>query len=605
MKSVVLINGKKQSRLSVFNRLTQFGDGLFETCLVEEGQLLFWSEHFLRLEKGRIQLKINQVRENQWLKDIAKALSIAKLEQAVIKVILSRGYSKRGYGFEKNIKPTRIIIVSAMPEAIPVQYTLSACHSGYATNRLLSGIKHCNRLEQILARDGMEAQECIMLDESGHVISVTQGNIFAIKSGALLTPDLGECGIEGTRRNIVIELAGSLGLRVDVGTLSMVELLASDEVFITNSVIGIKSVQRINEQDFLTGGPISEKIKQSFLALKNSIAYDKHAKLKKQASFFKNTKRLLLVLLALSVIWAYSFRNVVIQDPLVYQLPIGSNIHTVANELEGFGYVGSARYVIALSKILGIDNQLKQGHYQLNPGMSIVTLLRDFSTGKIATRRITLIEGKTIFQYYQQLLNNQSLKTSGDFFQTMRLAEVKPPYEGYFWPDTYQVNYGDSVASVLKRANQMMRDKLHIEWQGRSQNSGLKTMDDALVLASLIEKETAHNEEKSEIAGVFMRRLKKGMRLQTDPSVVYALGNQYQGPLSKKDLKFNSPYNTYRHKGLPPTAIGSVGRASLHAAMHPAAGDSLYFVAKKDGTHAFAKTYKQHLYNIKKYLKSL
>jgi len=144
---------------------------------------------------------------------------------------------------------------------------------------------------------------------------------------------------------------------------------------------------------------------------------------------------------------------------------------------------------------------------------------------------------------------------------------------------------------------------LNTEWQGRAKNLNLKTAHEALVLASLIEKETAHNQEKSQIAGVFMRRLQKGMRLQTDPTVVYALGSRYRGSLSKQDLKVNSPYNTYRNKGLPPTAIGSVGQSSLHAAMHPAAGDTLYFVAKKDGTHAFAKTYKQHRLNIKKYLK--
>ena len=599
MSQVVLINGKKQTKLSVFNRLTQFGDGLFETCLVKEGHLLFWSEHFTRLEKGRTQLKINRVSQKQWLKDIAKALSISKLDHAVVKVMLSRGESVRGYGFEKKIIPTRVIIVTDIP-TISDTYELSVCHSGYATNSMLSGIKHCNRLEQVLARIDMSTQECIMLDENGYVISATQGNIFAVKLGVLLTPGLDECGIEGTRRNIIIELARDLDIQVEIGELSMTELLESDEVFISNSVIGIRSVQRINEQSF-TIGSVSEKLKHALLKLQRSTNYQ--VKLKKQTVYLKNTKRLVLVLIALSIIWAYSFRDVTIQNSTVYQLPIGSNIHTVAEELENLGHVGSARYVVVLSKILGLENQLKQGYYQLEPNMSVTTLLYDFSLNKVATRKITLVEGKTIFQYYQQLSNNPALNMSGDFFQTMKLAEVKPPYEGYFWPDTYQVNYGDSVASVFKRANQIMQEKLNVEWQGRDKTLNLKNADKALILASLIEKETAHHQEKSQIAGVFMRRLKKGMRLQTDPSVVYALGSRYQGSLSKQDLKFNSPYNTYRHKGLPPTAIGSVGQASLRSAMHPASGDTLYFVAKKDGSHAFAKTYKQHRLNIKKYLK--
>ena len=263
MNSVVLINGKKQSKLSVFNRLTQFGDGLFETCVVKKSRLLFWSEHFARLEKGRIQLKINPVNERQWLKDIAKALSIAKLDQAVVKVILSRGESARGYGFDTDIEPTRLVIVSTMPEKTLDQYTLTTCHSGYATNQLLSNIKHCNRLEQILARTDMKGDECIMLDDNGYVISATQGNIFAVKSGVLLTPSLDECGIEGTRRSVILKIAVELGLQVNMGAVTLQELYACDEVFITNSVIGIKSVTRINEHSF-SGQAITQQLIHAF-----------------------------------------------------------------------------------------------------------------------------------------------------------------------------------------------------------------------------------------------------------------------------------------------------------------------------------------------------
>lgn len=250
MKEVVLINGKQQSQLSVFNRLTQFGDGLFETCVVKNTQLLLWSAHFSRLEKGREQLKINRVSEQQWLKDIAKALLIAKLEQAVVKVILSRGQSVRGYGFEVDIEPTRLIIVSKMPDKMPSEYTLSVCNSGYANNQLLSNIKHCNRLEQILARSNLHADECIMLDDDGCVVSVTQGNIFAIKSGVLLTPSLEKCGIAGTRRAVILKIATALGLQVKVSILTLQTLNNCDEVFISNSIIGIKSVTVINEKRF-------------------------------------------------------------------------------------------------------------------------------------------------------------------------------------------------------------------------------------------------------------------------------------------------------------------------------------------------------------------
>jgi len=597
MNKVVLINGKKQTKLSVFNRLTQFGDGLFETCLVKEGCLLLWSEHFLRLEKGRIQLKINPVSEKQWLKDIAKALSIAKLDRAVVKIILSRGESQRGYGFEKDIKPTRVVIVSAAPSKTSSQYTLSTCQSGYATNQLLSNIKHCNRLEQILARADLHSDECIMLDDNGCVVSVTQGNIFALKSGVLLTPSLDGCGIEGTRRSVVLKIANDLGLKVNVGAITLKELYKCDEVFVTNSVIGMKSIAKINHKVFTQ----QEETKRL------SHAFNKHTLKRKNSVLLKPKKPYFKALLAFIVVlvmaWSYWANAIKTVESFIYQLPKGANIYSTANDLKRYGLINSSFFVVSVAKALGFESKLKSGYYDIHPDMSVIELLGDFSSAKVANRDVTLIEGETVSQYYQQLLNAKSLKSSGSLDETMRLAGIKKPYEGYFWPDTYQVNYGDSMASVFKRSNQIMKQKLGRAWQNRDKSLNLKNADEALVLASLVEKETAHNVEKSKIAGVFMRRLKKGMRLQTDPTVVYALGKAYTGKLTKQDLKFNSPYNTYRHKGLPPTAISSVGQTSLYAAMHPASGDTLFFVAKKDGSHAFAKTYKQHRFNIKKYLK--
>ncbi len=598
MRSIILIDGKKQSKLSVFNRLTQFGDGVFETCLFAEGRLLFWAAHFSRLEKGRTQLKINPIAQKFWLKDIAKALSIAKLNHGVVKIILSRGTTMRGYGFEKNIHPTRVVIVSKMPEKIPQKYTLTTCRSGYSSNQLLSAIKHCNRLEQILARSGMSADECIMLDENQQVISVTQGNIFAIRSGVLLTPDLSKCGIEGTRRTMVLAVANDLNLQVRIKALSLPELLDCDEIFITNAVIGVKPVNEINGHLFNSDN-ITQRIQDAVLSLQNS---PKHSKPVQHRRYF-SWSRLLIILLLLLGIWLYSVKDINLQKSTIYHLPAGANIHSVASNLENLGYIDSAKYMFVLAKLLNKDEKLKHGYYQLMPNMGIATLLNNFANAQVAKRKITLVEGKTIFDYYQQLSQNKALKSVGNFNQTMQLTGIKPPYEGYFWADTYRVNYGDSVVSVLKLAHQIMQQKLASAWQNRAKNLPLKNADEALILASLIEKETAHNQEKSKIAGVFIRRLQKGMRLQTDPSVIYALGKSYHGTLKKQDLKFNSLYNTYRHQGLPPTPISSVSASSLNAAMHPEAGDALYFVAKKDGTHAFAKTYQQHRLNIKKYLK--
>ncbi|BBB24467.1 conserved hypothetical protein [Isorropodon fossajaponicum endosymbiont JTNG4] len=257
-----------------------------------------------------------------------------------------------------------------------------------------------------------------------------------------------------------------------------------------------------------------------------------------------------------------------------------------------------------LAKSLNLESKIKSGYYDINANMSVINLLNHFISAKVATRSIALIEDNTIDDYYQKLVNMKALKSSKTLAEIMTEIKQSHPYDGYFWPDTYQINYGDSVLSVFKRAHQMMRQKLALAWRNRADTLPLENAEQALVLASLIEKETANAQEKPKISGVSIHRLQKSMRLQTDPSVVYALGEHYQAPLKKQDLKFKSPCNTYRDKGLPPGPISSVGADSLHAATHPHMSDALYFVAKKGGTHAFANTYQQHKDNINKYLKN-
>jgi len=596
MSHVILINGKKQTKLSVFNRLVQFGDGLFETCMAVDQRLLLAEAHFQRLEKGAKRLKIIPISRSILTKEIAKAVSMSKLDKAVVKVILSRGESARGYGYDKSIAPTRIIIVSSVPD-LPQTYTLSLCDSGYATNQLLSEIKHCNRLEQILARTHLKTQECIMLDPQAQVVSVTQGNIFAIKNGVLLTPGLSECGIEGTRRQAIIELARKQGLSVEVCCLSVAELLACDEVFISNSVMGIRPISQINEQ----------KYSQHQITNRLIEVFNQHLLKRGNSVLLKPKKNPLkiwaIVFLALFTAWAMWANKINILKPTVYQLPQGANIYSTADNLKRYGLVNSSQFVVWAAKVLGASETLKSGHYELTPDTSVLSLLDDFSNAHVATRKITLVEGQTVQTYFQMLSQHQALTTKLSFEKTLQNTNAKPPYDGQFWPDTYQVNYADSVLSVLNRSHALLQEKLSKAWDNRAKDHLLKNKNQLLILASLVEKETANHAEKAKIAGVFINRLKKGMRLQTDPTVVYALGDAYTGKLSKQDLWFKSPYNTYRHKGLPPGPIGSVGLESLKAAAQPLKSDFLYFVSKKDGTHAFAKTYKQHLINIKKHLK--
>ena len=264
MTPIVLINGAKQSKISIFNRNIQFGDGLFETCVIENKKILFWVNHFARLNKGCEQLKISRVDESVWLSDVKKALSLCSYDRCVVKLILSRGESLRGYGFKDDIKPVRAVIVSELQKVtFNKSFCLEYCQSGYDSNPKLAGIKHCNRLEQVLARAGLKSDEGIMLDENHNVISVTQGNIYAILGNKLITPKLDKCGVEGIRRAVILDLTKHLGIKVKVEVLSVEKLGQADEVFISNSIIGIQSISQIGDIG-LGESPITKKIKEAF-----------------------------------------------------------------------------------------------------------------------------------------------------------------------------------------------------------------------------------------------------------------------------------------------------------------------------------------------------
>ena len=265
MTPIVLINGAKQSKISIFNRNSQFGDGLFETCLVENKKILFWTNHFARLNRGCEQLKISKVDESVWLSDVKKALSLCSYDRCVVKLILSRGESLRGYGFKDDIKPVRaVIVLELQTTTLNNLFSLEYCQSGYNSNPKLAGIKHCNRLEQVLARAGLKSDEGIMLDENHNVISVTQGNIYAIHGNTLITPKLDKCGVEGTRRAVILDLAKLLGIQAKVEVLSVEKLGQADEVFISNSIIGIQSISQIGDIG-LGESPITKKIKDAFM----------------------------------------------------------------------------------------------------------------------------------------------------------------------------------------------------------------------------------------------------------------------------------------------------------------------------------------------------
>jgi len=314
------------------------------------------------------------------------------------------------------------------------------------------------------------------------------------------------------------------------------------------------------------------------------------------------SRLLALVILLIVTSWILVSKDMLAKNSEVFQVESGSSISDVAKELSDKRLIKSKLFFKSLSKFLGANKKLKSGYYQISPNMSILAFLDNISNGSVLTTKVTLIEGKTIKYYFEQLSLDPSLESKGSLEDVMKSIGVKAPYDGWFFPETYNFNYGESVENVLRRSYKEMQQKVSDLWINRDKGLPLKSPYDAIILASLIENETALDNEKALISGVFIRRINEGMRLQADPTVIYALGDTYTPPLKKADLKIDSLYNTYRNKGLPPGAISSVSYQSLYAALHPDKGNDLYFVSKKDGSHAFAPSYKEHKENIKKYL---
>jgi UPF0755 protein len=314
------------------------------------------------------------------------------------------------------------------------------------------------------------------------------------------------------------------------------------------------------------------------------------------------SRLLALVILLIVTSWILVSKDMLAKNSEVFQVKSGSSISDVAKELSDKKLIKSRLFFKSLSKFIGANKKLKSGYYQISPNMSIIAFLDNISNGSVLTTKVTLIEGKTIKYYFEQLSLDPTLESKGSLEDVMQSIGVKAPYDGWFFPETYNFNYGESVENVLRRSYNEMQQKVSDLWINRDKSLPLKSQYDAIILASLIENETALDNEKTLISGVFIRRINEGMRLQTDPTVIYALGDKYTPPLKKADLKIDSLYNTYRNKGLPPGAISSVSYQSLYAALHPEKGNDLYFVSKKDGSHAFASSYKEHKENIKKYL---
>lgn len=285
----------------------------------------------------------------------------------------------------------------------------------------------------------------------------------------------------------------------------------------------------------------------------------------------------------------------------------GGSISQVAETLAREGMIPNAFLARVWLRLQPGDKNLKVGVWLLRPPQTTVSALRLILAGNNqAASRLTIVEGISYRDLRDLLTARDDVKSSGmvkdaEVLAAIGATETHP--EGLFAPDTYDVGVGDSDIRILKSLYGRQKRILHEEWENRAANLPYQTPYEALIMASIVEKETGAAHERAQVAGVFVRRLQKNMRLQTDPTVIYGIGSQFDGNLRRADLRRMSPYNTYRINGLPPTPIALPGREAIHAALHPAPGDAVFFVARGDGTHEFTATLAEHNRAVERYQK--
>ena len=325
--------------------------------------------------------------------------------------------------------------------------------------------------------------------------------------------------------------------------------------------------------------------------------------------------KLVLVVIVISLIsfaWFWStYQNTleakltISDEEIVYSVKPGSSLSAVIYDLYKKKIIHHPRYLLLYARLNGLSNEMQAGDYLLTGKLKTIDFLDNIFTGKVLQHSLTVIEGWSFKQLIEELNKHPHIKHTIDksspeeIMNKLQLSGIH--YEGQFLPDTYLFPGQLSDIEFLKRAYNSMQKVLASEWEKRADGLPYKTPYEALIMASIIEKETGQASEREQIAGVFVRRLEKRMRLQTDPTVIYGMGERYKGNIRKRDLLEDTPYNTYRRGGLPPTPIALPGKHAIYAALHPAEGDALYFVSRGDGSHVFSATLKEHNKAVIKY----
>lgn len=286
------------------------------------------------------------------------------------------------------------------------------------------------------------------------------------------------------------------------------------------------------------------------------------------------------------------------QSPVTFELRAGSTLTSAATRLAAAGVLESPRLFVLIGRLLGDAGKLKAGNYEFARPLTPLDLLQQMTRGDVTQVTITFVEGWTFRQMRKALQEHPNIRNeTAGLSESELLAKLgieRTSAEGWFFPDTYHFTEGTSDLLILRRAHRLMLSHLDQEWGRRAADLPLQSPEEALILASIVEKETGKPEERGLVAAVFINRLRIGMRLQTDPTVIYGMGENFDGNIRKRDLTADTPYNTYTRSGLPPTPIAMPGLDSLRATLNPAPSDALYFVSRGDGTSKFSRTLVEH-----------
>ncbi|MBK1679002.1 endolytic transglycosylase MltG [Rhodocyclus tenuis] len=320
---------------------------------------------------------------------------------------------------------------------------------------------------------------------------------------------------------------------------------------------------------------------------------------------------LLLAALAGVFYWLVSSPLNLPRTPLEFEIESGSGLRAVARQINAAGIAIDANVFVALGKLSGAETSIKAGSYALDSAVSARQLLAKLTRGDVTQTDIAFIEGWTLRQMRERLDAHPDIRhDSRGLSDAELLRRVGAPAsftaasaEGLFFPDTYSFAKRSSDIDILARAWRAQQRHLTQEWEGRASSLPYRSQYEALIMASIVEKETGRDADRPMIAAVFVNRLRAGMPLQTDPTVIYGLGERFDGNLRRRDLVADTPYNTYTRNGLPPTPIAMPGLAALRAALHPADSRALYFVARGDGSSAFSHTLDEHNAAVARYQK--